>query len=133
MNEKNYIYYVVIVLIAAFLFFSIGRFSVSIFNGKDAANGNGNGTDKLEKQLIESGERAIDLENRIGAIEDSGDRVEKELINGIERSGSTIDNIERLRIIFDKMEKSFPGAKCINAMPVIDNGCYNYKPLKEQK
>jgi hypothetical protein len=104
MNEKNIVYYIVICIIVAAVFFTIGRF---IQPGAAIVDGNGGSTNKLTKQLRESESRIRDLESRLVSIHLTSERITESLIDSLERSRDTIDHIEKLRIILKTIQDSF--------------------------
>jgi archaellum component FlaC len=131
MNEKN-IYFAFIA--SAIIFFIVGRYSVSfsLFGRPATTNTDGGTGNAVTKSIDDSTKRAEELETRLERIHDRSELIEKQLIDSIEGIKTTIDNIEKLRIIFKVLEEVFSGLRDINSWSVGDFDS-NYDKLTEEK
>jgi hypothetical protein len=131
MYEKIHIVYIVAIIFIAVLSFAIGRFSIR--PGAADSYGNGNGSSELNEQLIGSIETTRDLENRLTRINITSEHITEQLVFATEKCMATGDNIEKLRILFQEIEKIYDYLNDIYFDSLIGFNRVDSEQLKEKE
>jgi septal ring factor EnvC (AmiA/AmiB activator) len=136
-EKKGFIFRIAFVVFIAAASFAIGGIS---FHGSLSAFIGDRGTaNELAKQLDSSGERireledrlarseqdSVELRNRLGRIDEASGNIERGIISGLERSGETVDTVEKLRTILQALEKTFNDFGAIHNLTSGGPGLYD--------
>jgi DNA repair ATPase RecN len=114
MNEDNrFIIYIFIFVVSFITICTIGRLIFRSSGDIDAAR---DGQRDITEQLITSQSRVVELENRISRINEISERAAKSIDSCFEASRRTTENIERLRVITQSLEKIYIDIRGISVL-----------------